>query len=118
MTQGAERRRYTRVAVDVHARIHVPECETIEGRVRDISLGGVLVACDAIPPDGVQCGVELDVPVEQGGPFEVAGATVRSWEHGAALAFKDVAPEIWYRLIDLLTTNEFDAARIRREATR
>ncbi len=119
MTATDERRRFTRVAVDVAARIHVPDGPTISGRVADLSLGGIRVASDAIPPDGARCAIELDLPGD--GPAKtlaVSGAIVRGWEQGAALEFRDIDRDAWEKMLDVLTSNEFDRARLRREALR
>jgi len=119
MNAIAERRRYTRVAVDVAARIHVPDGPIISGLVADLSLGGVRITSDDIPPDGARCAIELDLP--GGGPADtlaVSGAIVRGWEEGAALEFRDIDEDAWERMLDVLTTNEFDRARLRKEAAR
>ncbi len=119
MNATDERRRHTRVAIDVAVRIHVPEGPTITGRVADLSLGGVRITSDDIPPDGARCAIEMDLPGK--GPAKtlaVSGAIVRSWEEGAALEFRDTDRAAWERMLDVLTTNEFDRARLRREAFR
>lgn len=119
MSVTAERRRYTRVALDVAVRIHVPDGPTITGRVADLSLGGVRVASDAIPPDGARCAIELDLPGDGSAKtLAVSGAIVRGWEEGAALEFREIDRAAWDLLLDVLTTNEFDRARLRREAFR
>jgi len=114
-----ERRRYTRVAVDVEVRIHIPEGPIINGRVADLSLGGVRVTSESIPPDGARCAIELDLPGDGSAKtLAVSGAIVRGWEQGAALEFRDVDRAAWEQMLDVLTTNEFDRARLRREASR
>jgi c-di-GMP-binding flagellar brake protein YcgR len=117
MNAIAERRQYTRVAVDVAARIHVPEGPIISGHVADLSLGGVRVTSDEIAPDGARCAIELDIPSDNDAEtLAVSGAIVRGWEEGAAIEFRDIDEDAWERLLDVLTTNEFDRARLRKEA--
>ncbi len=119
MSAVDERRRYTRVAVDVPARIHVPDGPVISGRVSDLSLGGIRVVSEAIAPDGARCAIELDLPGKTpADTLAVSGAIVRSWHQGAALEFREIDRPAWERMLDVLTTNEFDRARLRREASR
>jgi hypothetical protein len=119
MNATKERRRFSRLPVRATVRIHVPDGPIIEGKIADLSLGGVRVTSDAIPPDGARCAIELDLPGNGGNEtIEVLGAIVRGWEHGAALEFRDVNPAAWDRMLDALATNEFDRARLLREASK
>jgi hypothetical protein len=119
MTQTSERRRFTRVTVDVAVRIHTPEAPMVEGRVTDLSLGGVRVATDTIPADGVRCAVELDIPGDGSAKtLAISGAVVRGWDGGAAVEFRDADPGAWEQILNVLANNEFDRARLRREAER
>jgi hypothetical protein len=119
MNAASERRRFTRVAVEIAARIHVPEGPIITGQIADLSLGGVRMSTDELPPDGARCAIELDIPGDGSAKtLVVAGALVRACEGGAALEFRDVAPAAWNEILDTIADNEFDRARMRREAER
>jgi c-di-GMP-binding flagellar brake protein YcgR len=119
MNAESERRRYTRVAIDIAARIHVPEGPIITGNVEDLSLGGVRMSTDDLPPDGARCAIELDLPGDGSAKtLVIAGALVRASDGGAALEFRDVAPAAWDEMLEAIADNEFDRERLRREAER
>ena len=61
----------------------------------------------------------MDLPGDgSANTLAVSGAIVRACEGGAALEFRDIAPAAWDEILDTITDNEFDRARLRREAER
>jgi hypothetical protein len=81
-------RKFTRVAVAVHAELRIGGNVVIHGKLRNISVNGLLLRCDAMLPDQSPCVVFLHLDGGQGGPnIEAQGLVVRSGLRSLAIQF-------------------------------
>ena len=97
-TGSANRRKTRRRRARVHARVYCPGREVIEGRTRDLSIGGVLVSVEGGEPIAVGEPVKVYISTPEGGSErEIVGEVVRhvKGEGGVvrALGVQFVVPE-------------------------
>ncbi len=80
-TGPANRRKTRRSRARVYARVYCPGCEVIEGRTRDLSVGGVLVSVEGGEPIAVGEPVKVYISnPESGSEREIVGKVVRHVE--------------------------------------
>jgi PilZ domain len=97
-----ERRRSTRVAVDVPVRLRVGK-ESVPGRMRDICRDAALVEIHRHLELGTEVTLMFELPDEEGGPLQVAGRITRlapgdGDARGVAVLFRDVHPSVEGRI--------------------
>lgn len=86
-----ERRRFTRVSIQIEGELALDDATTISGISRDLSLNGVFLLCDASASVDANCHVTLFLG-ERTAPLRVEahGRVVRTDETGVGLTFTDI----------------------------
>ncbi len=91
MEPGFNLRECTRVHVNVVTELRWGGKVSISGRLRDISLSGVFIDCDAKLPLGTNCEIALILDGGGGQEYIHAECTItRADDHGLALQFASV----------------------------
>jgi hypothetical protein len=99
---GEDRRRSTRVAIDVPVRLTAGR-ESLPGRMRDICRDAALVEVHRGLELGSEVTLVFELPDVEGGPLTVAGRIIRlapgdGDARGVAVLFRDVHPEVEGRI--------------------
>ena len=99
---GRERRRSTRVPVDVPVRLTVGG-ESVPGQMRDICRDAALVEVHRSVDIGSEVTLVFELPDDEGGPLRVAGRVIRiapgdGDARGVAVLFRDVQPAVEGRI--------------------
>ena len=113
------RRLFTRVDINLHVEVAPGQERTFTGTIRNLSLNGMFVVCDACPPCGVTC--HATICLEGGGgvlPVGVGGTIVRADAGGVAVAFTRISPDGFGHLRRLVLYNATDADQVEQELAR
>lgn len=91
MRNWTERRRFTRVSIQIEGELALDDATTISGISRDLSLNGLFLLCEASAPVDANCHVTLFLG-ERTAPLRVEahGRVVRTDDTGVGLMFTDI----------------------------
>jgi len=107
MSEGSNKREFTRVDVDIAAEVQRPGAKPVMGVVEVISMNGLMIAAEDTMPDGLHCQIKL---ILRGGiepvAFEVFAEVVRYDEpNKLAFAFTQVPVESYSHLKNIVLAN-------------
>ena len=111
-----ERRKFTRVALDLKASVAGQRAET-EGEVKDLSLHGAFVTLSGgefQPGEAVEVALRI-ATAETLPPMWCRATVVRAAADGVALEFGEMAPETFGQLKNLVAYTTGDADKITAE---
>ncbi len=115
MTSLENRRVFTRLTIPLDAEL-VLDGIILTGTVRDISMGGCLMQCDAAPSIKAEGTLSLFYPTRREEmQIEARVRVVRSDANDVALEFTGVAVESYHHLRYLLMSNADDAGNVEEE---
>ena len=105
----AERRRASRIATAIEARLAGPDGEALTARLENLSVVGLLAKVARPLAPGTRCSVELRA---NGLAIEARGKVLRSHDGALALRFEELPYECYERLRSFLLANADDPAVI------
>ncbi len=117
MVNPAGEREFTRVTRAIDATLTSGK-RVLTGRVRDISLKGVFVACLSGWDAGTECDIVVQAPPIEGPEWrvEAKGSIARSGPDGVAVQFHDlVGLESYWNLRNLILFNAADPEKAEKE---
>jgi hypothetical protein len=117
MSEGSNKREFTRVDVDIAAEVQRPGGQPVMGVVEVISMNGLMIATEDTLPDGLHCQIKL---ILRGGieplSFEVFAEVVRSNKSNQlAFAFTQVPVESYTHLKNIVLANAPEADVVENE---
>ncbi len=111
-----EKRDFTRAETHVAAEIQLEDGRCIGGEIEDVSIKGVLIACDEEVAAGSRCSVRLDL---RAGSAEIRvkanGAVKRATDAGLAVEFDSVDSDGFEHLRNLVLYNAQDTEQVEEE---
>ncbi len=107
MSDGSNKREFTRVDVDIAAEVQRPGAQPVMGVVEVISMNGLMIAAEDTMPDGLHCQIKI---ILRGGiepvVFEVFAEVVRyDKPNKLAFAFTQVPVESYSHLKNIVLAN-------------
>lgn len=117
MSEGSNKREFTRVDVDIAAEVQRPGGHPIMGVVEVISMNGLMIAAEDSLPDGLHCQIKL---ILRGGveplAFEVFAEVVRyNKPNKLAFAFTQIPIESYSHLKNIVLANASEADVVENE---
>lgn len=116
MTSESFTRTFTRIPVHIDATVRPEKGDAIQGRVHDLSMGGVSVETSATLPTGSRC--TIDLVLRAGGPaldIFLTGRVVRAHDGLLAFSVESIDPAGYEHLTNLLLYNAPDARSFEEE---
>jgi hypothetical protein len=107
MSEGSNKREFTRVDVDIAAEVQRPGGQSVMGVVEVISMNGLMISAEDNLPDGLHCQIKL---ILRGGitpmAFDVLAEVVRCDElNKLAFAFTQIPVESYSHLKNIVLAN-------------
>ena len=116
MTQGEEKREFSRSEVALEAEIRAEAGKTVRAKLRNISMNGLLLAGEDTIAVGTACDVSVFLSTEQDVLEVRARGTVnRNDSGGIAVAFKDIDADGMEYLRNIVRYNASDVERVEEE---
>ncbi|MBI5095149.1 MAG: PilZ domain-containing protein [Candidatus Hydrogenedentes bacterium] len=113
MTEGRNRREFTRIPIKVGVEVRCDSGVVLTGVVSDLSLNGLLLAASEGAPVGARCDMRLRL--DGGGEIltvEAKGQITRSDAEGMAITFDQVDADSFEHLRNLVLYNSSDPDRV------
>ncbi len=107
MSEGSDKREFTRVAVDIAAEVQRPGGQSVMGVVEVISMNGLMISAEENLPDGLHCQIKL---ILRGGitpmAFDVLAEVVRyDKPNKIAFSFTQIPVESYSHLKNIVLAN-------------
>ncbi len=113
---SAEKRRFSRVIYDVHAKLAVGEQTFEPGHIDDLGIGGCLLPLRVAPALGSPCRVAIFLSGEKSEPaVRVQGEVVRADSGQVAIKFTAIDPDSLAHLQNIVLHNSPDADKAEEE---
>ena len=91
MAQESNRREFTRISVHIEAEVTSNETSTVTGNVRNVSMNGLFLECQAAVSIGTPCLVIVRLGDGREAPrIQIGGTVERTQVDGIAVAFTEV----------------------------
>lgn len=91
MAQESNRREFTRASVHIEAEVTSNETSTVTGNVRDVSMNGLFLECQAAVSIGTPCLVIVHLGDDREAPrIQIGGTVARTQADGIAITFTEV----------------------------
>jgi len=111
-----EKRRFTRIAFQVHAVLTVGPTVAQTDALTNLSIGGCLFPLDGPVAPGTQATLRIDLGgAENPTPIFIQAQVVRSEQKEVALRFVAIEPEGLFHLKNIVRYNHPDTERIEKE---